>query len=79
MAGASDDGTVPQDKSRFRQRRVDRATVLDRIWDKRAQKREEETLDPWAPEDVADQQYWQQARKNINLGHPEDYDGSRGY
>jgi len=39
----------------------------------------DEILDEWDPEDVAEHQYWQRARKNENLGYPEDYDGSRGY
>lgn len=40
---------------------------------------DDETLDPWDPEDIAEQQYWERARKNEALGYPEDYDGSRGY
>lgn len=79
MAGSRDDGTVAEDKAYSKERRVARAAVLDRIWSRRAQRSNDETLDPWAPEDVAEQQYWQRAQKNINLGYPEDYDGSRGY
>lgn len=38
-----------------------------------------EELDAWDPEDIAEQQKYQQIQKNINLGFPEDYDGSVGY
>jgi len=37
------------------------------------------TLDDWNPEDIAEQEKLRQEQKNINLGYPEDYDGSRGY
>lgn len=36
-------------------------------------------LEEGAPEDIADYFYWQRANKNVNLGYPEDYEGSRGY
>lgn len=30
-----------------------------------------EELDEWAPEDIAEQQYWERANSNVNLGyHP---------
>ena len=37
------------------------------------------TLDEWSPEDIAEQERLRQEQKNINLGHPEDYEGERGY
>ena len=38
-----------------------------------------EELDDWATEDVEEERYWRQARKNEALGYPEDYEGDRGY
>lgn len=35
----------------------------------------EEELEPWAPEDIEEQQRIERMNKNKALGYPEDYDG----
>lgn len=83
MAGSRDDGTVAGDNGKHPNRQVHKRRFFNEPDPAPPQgirrPNLDNVMDAWDPEDIAEQQYWQRARKNENLGYPENYDGSRGY